>query len=300
MADSLSMKVLNFGSLNIDRIYRTDGFVAPGETKTVLEHLVEAGGKGLNQSIALARAGAEVEHVGYIGEDGRFLEKLLADSGVRPRLGMSAKGSGHAIIEVDASGENRILIVSGANHSFDRTSVSEIMDTEPCWILLQNEINMIGDIIRLAKQRGHRVCQNVAPISACSKDYPLELLDLLIVNEGEALALAGKADLQEAVLALRGLSDSLEIVVTLGKEGAISLGRSGRCRERAFSVSAVDTTAAGDTFVGYYLAQRIRGSDLGLAMRTACAASALSVQKLGAAVSIPTESEVEAFLARQA
>ena len=157
-------------------------------------------------------------------------------------------------------------------------------------LLLQNEINGLGDIIRRASEKGLRILFNPAPMEASVKELPLELLDTLIVNEGEGKALAGDMD------ALRAAYPKQKILLTRGSRGATLWTGSELLFQPAFRVKAVDTTAAGDCFLGYYAAALSEGLPYAQALRLAAAASALAVQKQGAAPSIPMRSEVEAFI----
>ena len=277
------MKVLNFGSLNIDLVYRVREFVRPGETISASSFARFPGGKGLNQSIALARAGAKVFHAGAVGRDGGFLLELLRENGVdilAVEISDDAP-SGHAVIQVADSGENAIVLYPGANHQITTELIDRALAlTEPGDILLlQNEISAMVEIMRRAAERGLRIFFNPAPMTEAVGAYPLELADTLIVNETEWEALSGMFPSLEA-----------NVLQTLGAKGAIYNGSIFVPAERVDDV--VDTTAAGDTFIGYFIAELIAGRDVESAMKTATRASAWCIRRAGAAPSIPRRSDL--------
>ena len=277
------MKVINFGSLNIDLVYHVHDFVRPGETISAASTAKFPGGKGLNQSIALARAGVRTFHAGMVGTDGEFLLDLLRDNGVDCSAVAvdPATPSGHAMIQVADSGENAIVLYPGTNRKITpeliarALAVSEAGDV----LLLQNEISRIPEIMREAAKKRMRIFFNPAPMTEEVLDYPLELVDTLIVNETEW-----------EVLASHTLPASVNVLKTLGARGAVY--------NDAVKVAAkpvaevVDTTAAGDTFIGFFIAELLQGKDVKTAMETAAAASAWCIQHEGAAVSIPRRADL--------
>ncbi len=286
-------KILNIGSLNLDYVYAVPHFVEAGETLLAARRDVFAGGKGLNQTVAAARAGAEVCHGGAVGADGDMLLDLLRDAGADvSAVARVDVPTGHAIIQVSPQGENSIIILGGANRAVSSETVTAALEKVAAGdiLLLQNEINGLGDIIRRAAQKGLRILFNPAPMEAAVKDLPLELLDTLIVNEGEGKALAGDMD------ALKAAYPNQKILLTQGSRGASLWTGSELLFQPAFPVQAVDTTAAGDCFLGYYAAALAEDLPYAQALRLASAASALAVQKQGAAPSIPVRREVEGFL----
>lgn len=294
------MKIINFGSLNIDKVYAVDHIAAPGETVSATGLTLNAGGKGLNQSIAAARAGAQVLHAGAIGPDGAFLEQLLKDNGVDTSPLLHVEGeSGHAVIQVDAAGQNSIVVFGGANHALTEDYVHQVLDqAQPGDIvLLQNEINVVEPVLRTALLKGLTVCFNPSPIP--TEPLPYNLVDIFLVNETEAAALADlpAGSEPEAILDNLGWAyPRSTIVLTLGEKGVLCRSDGGSNVQKAFPVSAVDTTAAGDTFTGYFLAGLCQGKDLTLCLKEAAAAAALAVSRPGAAPSIPAREEVEEFL----
>lgn len=272
------MKVINFGSLNIDLVYRVHDFARPGETISALSFSRFAGGKGLNQSIALARAGAQTIHAGAVGKDGGFLLDILRESGVdcsAVEVDEQAP-SGHAVIQVADSGENVIVLFPGTNHRITEKSIRQTLSQAEAGdiLLLQNEISAIPEIMREAAARRMRIFLNPAPMTPAVKDYPLELTDTLIVNETEWDALKSHK-----------LPGGINVLKTLGAHGAVYNDTIRVPAEKVGKV--VDTTAAGDTFIGYFIAELLRGQDVETAMKTASAASAWCIQRAGAAVSIP-------------
>jgi len=188
-------RVLNFGSINVDHVYSVKHFVRPGETLSCDEYRRFAGGKGLNQSIALAQAGACVYHAGKVGAEDAWLKTLMEDKGVDTRFVEAINGpSGHAIIQVNSAGENSIMIVGGANQLMNKSDVQRILaDFGPNdYLLVQNEVNAVSQIIRYAKIKGLMIVFNPAPMAPQVLNYPLELVDILIVNEIEARSLTGE------------------------------------------------------------------------------------------------------------
>ena len=289
------MRVLNFGSLNIDYVYRVDNLLKPGETKPASSLTVFAGGKGLNQSLALARAGVDTAHAGKVGAEGSFLVEKLKAAGVDAGLVETSKvANGHAIVQVDDAGRNCILLFGGANRDIDEAFIGRALADfgRGDVLLLQNEIASIGAIIAAAKSRGMTIVMNPAPFDANITAYPLELIDIFILNEIEAADLSGLGDPQEAALALGKRFPQARIVVTLGSKGSICLENGMIIRQKAYKVKAVDTTAAGDTFVGYFLAGLLEGMTTGNALDLASRASAICVTRKGASDSVPTRAEL--------
>lgn len=293
------MRFLNFGSLNIDYVYQVDHFVKPGETIQSSGFRRACGGKGLNQSIALARAGSSVWHAGMVGEEGTFLVDELAAAGVRTEyVRKVAESTGHAIIQLDASGENSIILYSGANYCFTKDYIDDVLSDfeNGDVVLLQAETNLLGEIISTAAEKGMRVALNAAPASEHLLELPLEKVTWLIVNETEGAVLSRHSEPDAIIEGLLKRCPQSTIVLTLGEKGAFAATTSEQVFMPAISLDAVDTTAAGDTFVGYFLECALRENDLMQCMKTATAASALAVMKHGAAASIPAKEDVESYL----
>lgn len=294
------MQVLCFGSLNVDHVYAVSHFVQAGETLSSTTLHSGCGGKGLNQTIALARAGVPVRHAGLVGAEDTLLRPLLCENGVDTTfVRTAAVPSGHAIIQVDAEGQNCILLYSGANHALTSEFIREVLDTlEPGDILLlQNEVNRVDELIREGAARGLRIAFNPAPITPELAQVPMELVEWLFVNETEGAALSGETESARVMAALRQKYPRTTVVLTLGGDGVLAENAQESVQQPALSVPVVDTTAAGDTFVGYFLAAVRAGADLTAALQIATTASALTVSRAGAAGSIPRMGEVETYRA---
>ena len=285
--------ILNFGSVNIDHVYSVPHFVRPGETLASGRYATFSGGKGFNQSTALARAGAKVAHAGMIGADGAWLRDALAADGADiTHLAVRDEPTGHAVIQVDASGQNCIIICGGANRAITPQYAEEVLSHfgDGDTLLLQNEISAIPEIMRIARACGLHIVFNPAPMGPEVSGYPLDLVDLFIVNEVEAAELAGMAadSAPDAIRdALRAKFPRADVLLTLGASGSVADIGGERVAVAAKHVKAVDTTAAGDTYIGYFLAARQRGLPLRDAMGKATEAAAICVTRAGAAPSIP-------------
>lgn len=291
------MKILNFGSLNIDRVYSVDHFIRPGETLSSQKMETFPGGKGLNQSIALAHAGAEVYHAGAVGEDGHFLVELLEQNGVDiTQISFLPLPTGHAIIQVDRNGQNGILLFGGANQAITEELVDQALEDFSAgdWILLQNEISLNSYIMRKAAEKGMRIALNPSPMDDKIKQLPLEFVSLFFVNEVEGEEMTGVQEPEAIVAALSKLSPGCQVVLTLGERGAMVYDGASVWKHGSYRVPVVDTTAAGDTFTGFYLASCMKGMAAPDALELASVASSIAVSRMGAAVSIPTLAEAEA------
>ena len=289
------MRVFNFGSLNIDRVYSTDHFVRPGETLTCTSYSEFAGGKGLNQSIALARAGVAVCHIGKIGKDGIFLREFLAGDGVDvSNIFTTDEPTGHAVIQVDSSAENAILLFGGANQSITQEEIECALEpsSEGDWLLLQNEINRLDEIMQFAADKGLRIVFNPAPMTSKIHSLPLGVVNWLIVNEWEGEMITGQKSPERILETAVTRFPAMSIILTLGSQGVHFADRSQKLYIPAEQVTPVDTTGAGDTFIGYFITEIVTGSSVKKAMRTANRAAASCVTKPGAATSIPYRYEL--------
>lgn len=289
------MLIVNVGSLNVDRVFRVDHIARPGETIAARSIALFAGGKGANQSVALARAEAKVMHVGRVGADGRWLVDALAREGVDTRhIATGGALTGEAVIQVDDAGENAIVVSGGANQQLTCDDIANALESTPAdaWLLVQNETSGVADAIRLAHQRGMRVAVNPAPLDDRVREYPLELAHLICVNRTEGAALSGEESPAAIMAALANRLPECEIVLTLGPTGAWYRSEGGELHEPAPLVDVVDTTAAGDTFLGYFLAGRAAGMDRRECLHRACRAAAICVTRPGAVGSIPSAEEV--------
>lgn len=299
------MKVLNLGSLNIDKVYSVDHFVSPGETIASKKIETFCGGKGLNQSIALAKAGADVYHAGAVGTDGELLRRQLELAGIQTQyLQTLNMETGHAIIQLTPEGKNSIIISAGANGEISKGYIDRLLDSfaEGDLLLVQNETSNVDYAIKEAKRRGLLVAFNASPADEKVKTYPLELVDYFLVNEVEGAFLAGEHDDQDKWTVLNKMAKlfpTAGIVLTVGEEGAVYRNGDTVLEHGCYKVKAVDTTAAGDTFCGYFLAGLAAGKSVESCLQQASMASALAVSRKGAANSIPTRDEVDAFALKQ-
>lgn len=285
------MKILNFGSCNIDYVYSVSHFVAAGETissKTMSEH---PGGKGLNQSVAAARAGGLIYHAGNIGKDGFALKQLLKSSGANViYLNECDIKTGHAIIQHDESGENCIIVYSGANNMLTEEQVYSVIEQfdsgDIC--MLQNETPCTDYIIKTAHSKNMTVIWNPSPINEKINIESLQFCDYIIINKIEGQYLSGETNSKKIIEKLSKKYPKLKIVLTLGPEGCIySDGKTVLC-QKSYKADAVDTTGAGDTFTGYFAAALSNMNSPQYALCLASAAAAISTESLGAANSIPT------------
>lgn len=290
------MKIVNFGSMNIDYVYKVDSFVKAGETKKAENREVFCGGKGLNQSIACSKAGLDTYHAAYYGKEATLLvDKLNAYDVHTVLLRETEQESGHAIIQVDMAGENCILLYSGTNSLYNAEYIDEVFSrfSKNDIVLLQNETNMVGYIIGKAVEKGMRIAFNAAPFTPEVKGYPIEKVTWLFVNEIEGGALSGETEYDRMAERLHEMYPNTEVILTLGKEGSIHISLEGLCRASAKKVKVVDTTAAGDAFTGYYLMGAVNNVGVKNALAMATAASAQTVTCEGAADTIPWLDELD-------
>ncbi|MBN2858908.1 MAG: ribokinase [Sphaerochaetaceae bacterium] len=290
------MALFNFGSTNIDIIFKVDHIVRPGETipSSSLERSV--GGKGANQSVGASYAGGErVFHVGKIGEDGRFIVPLLAEKGVDVTfLHETETPTGQALIQVSKEGQNSIVLYGGGNQTFTEEDVDNVLSHTVAgdWVLLQNEINLNHYVIEQSRKQNLKICFNPAPYSEGVKDLPLHLLDILVLNETEAEGLSGVADPSASLTSLSAMYPDTEILITLGKDGVMHMKGSGEVTTcGVWDVPVADTTAAGDTFIGCYVANRSRNVPVRESLMRASMASNITVMREGALPSIPRPEE---------
>ena len=298
------MKVLCFGSLNIDYTYKVEHFVKKGETLSSDELNVFSGGKGLNQSVALSKAGVATYHAGAIGEDGRFLLEELNDAGVNTEcvVVLPDMSSGNAIIQNDKDGDNCILLYGGANQAITKEHVDIVLKKfqNGDFIVLQNEISELSYIMERANQIGMKIVLNPSPMNEKILKLPLEYVSYFVLNEVEASQIL-ENDIPNVntgvklAEALRERFPSAAIVLTMGGAGSVYVDEKETVLQSVYRVQTLDTTAAGDTFTGYFISGIIRGLGTKESMDLASKAAAISVSRQGAAPSIPTLEEVEKF-----
>lgn len=290
------MKILSFGSMNIDNTYSVDEFVQPGETMTAKNLSKFCGGKGLNQSIALASAGADVAHFGCVGEDGDILLDMLKSRGVNTDSVIKIDNitSGHAIIQVDSHGQNSILLYPGANRRMTPELIDRELEKYSCgdWLLIQNETNCLEYIIRAANKKGMKIAFNPSPMDETVSTLPLELVDLFLVNEIEGAAVTRKEITEEITAEFEKLFPNAAVILTLGKKGSIFKSEKDMLFQPSYCGTVEDTTGAGDTYTGFFIANYIKGVSPQECMRIAAMASTVQISRDGAAIAIPTKQEV--------
>lgn len=286
------MTIWNLGSINADLVYRVPHLPRPGETLASSSYAKGLGGKGANMSVAAARAGARVTHLGAVGHDGGWMIERLMEYGVDTRsIDRVSDASGHAVIAVDAEGENQILLYPGANQAISEIRLRDAMrDAAASDIFLtQNETNAQVAAATLASERGMRVCYAAAPFEAAAVEQVMPLIDLLILNEVEAAQLRKATGLAPEALPIR------DVIVTRGAKGAVWYETdNGTVTEiPAIPSDPVDTTGAGDTFTGYLVAGLDRGFSMRQSLDLASKAAAIMVTRPGAADAIPDLKDIE-------
>lgn len=284
------MKIHNLGSLNIDYVYSVEHFVSAGETLSSEAMEIFPGGKGLNQSVALARAGAKVIHGGLIGDGGDFLLEKMALSGVEiSRIKRTDGSNGHAIIQVNKDGQNCILLHAGSNHKIDREYIEEFLaDAEENDILLlQNEISSLDEAFEIAGRKKLRIAFNPSPYKENIKLLSLKSVKWFFCNEIEGEALFGSGDPETMKRNFLRLYPESVLILTLGSRGSMYISTEKSFFQPALKVKTVDTTAAGDTFTGYFISAVSRGESAEYAMEIATKAASVTVSKKGASDSIP-------------
>lgn len=294
------MKKLVLGSLNIDCTYRVTDFVRPKETVSAVGFRRFCGGKGFNQAVALARAGSETYFAGVLGADGGMLLDAMRQENIRTEfLRRSASPNGHAVIQVNDSGENCIIIVAGSNGEVTCEYIDEVLShfTAGDLIVLQNEVPHVDHAIRAAHAKGMVIAYNPSPFNDKVCRSVLPDVDFLLINEVEGQGLTGKTAPAEILQALEDTCPHTAVVLTLGENGSVFRTAAGeRHACAAIPCHAVDTTAAGDTFTGFFLTDYLSSGNADRALLTASAASSIAVSRKGAAPSIPTAAEVAASL----
>ncbi|KAG9061654.1 hypothetical protein KI688_007235 [Linnemannia hyalina] len=330
--EATKAKVLVYGSINIDDFYVVPHIVRSGETISSTSYTVSAGGKGANQSVALGRAGANVFHAGKIGKDGEWVRKIMEDAGVDTTYIQVAEkeATGRAIIQLsEESHDNSIVLFPGTNHTVVIEEARQVLSNfgKGDWIVIQNEISSGGEIMRAAKERGMTICFNPSPMTPdLPKQYPLHLVDYLLINEIEAQGLysyltSPKSDADsvtssshitasESFPVLEKAYEKISgIIITLGGDGLVARFRINeedeKMKEFRMGIvkgNVVNTTGAGDTFSGYFVANLVRNQELNkrfnpeqlqAALLEASHAASLAVGKEGAMDSIPIKNNVD-------
>ena len=296
------MKVLDFGSLNYDYVYNVDHMLLPGETQASTGMETFCGGKGLNQAMALAKAGVPVYLAGSIGEEGQLFLDICKENRVNTELLRQISGkSGHTIIQIDKNAQNSILLFGGANRSQSREYIDEVLThfEEGDVILLQNEINELPYICQKAYEKKMTIVLNPSPFDSALDACDMSKVSIFLLNEIEGAQIAGGSKEPEEILALmKEKFPKAQVVLTLGGDGAIYQNNETgeKVAQPCIPVQAVDTTAAGDTFTGYFIAGLLKDMPKADTMRMCAVASAIDVSRKGATASIPSVDEVEAKL----
>ncbi len=296
------MRILNIGSLNLDYVYQVDHIILPGETEATWSRSVYLGGKGMNQSIALAKAGAQVFHGGLIGTGGQPFLDACAEYGVNAdHIRRLDAPDGHTVIQIDKNAQNSILLFGGTNQMLTEDFIDEILAdfSSEDLLLLQNEVNLLPYIVDRASDKGMTIVLNPSPFHEKLQAVDLQKISLFLLNEVEGHQLTGFSE-PEAILArMRQLYPNARIVLTLGKDGAIYTDGQQTLYQPIFPVHAVDTTAAGDTFTGFFLAGLTEGMPMEDVLRMSAKAASIAVTRPGAVASIPTRAEVMAELKKE-
>ena len=284
------MKILNFGSINKDFFYSVNDFVKPGETISSIRYNIKIGGKGLNQSVGISKAGQKIYHAGIINKDDTFiLDKLKKWNINCENILLSNNPTGHAIIQVDKKGENSIIIHGGANHDVDIKFIKSVLSKFDSGdiLVLQNEINNIKEIIDRAHHKKMKIVFNPAPFNNEILSYDLNKISTLILNQTEGEALSKEKKLDGILKVLNSKFNNTEIILTLGEKGSLYSFKDELLKIKAHKLDTVDTTGAGDTFIGYYVAGIASKKSKKDNLNRASEAAAIATTKLGGAESIP-------------
>ena len=289
------MKVLNIGSMNLDYVYSVDHIIQPGETQATNGRNIFLGGKGMNQSMALAKAGVEVYHAGLIGNDGYVFLDACKKYGVNANYIKEVESpTGHAIIQVDKDGQNSILLFGGANEKLTESYVDEVLQNfeKEDILLLQNEINMLPYIIDKAYEKGMNIVLNPSPFNKKLETCDLTKISIFLLNEIEGEQITGLTKPEEIIVKMQEMFPNAKVVLTLGSDGSMYLEDGQIYEQPIFEVEVVDTTAAGDTFTGYFLAGLIEKMPIPEILKTSAKASSITVTREGAVEAIPYRKEV--------
>lgn len=290
------MKVLNFGSLNYDYVYKVDHMLLPGETQSSSGMELHLGGKGLNQSIALAKAGVPVFHAGMVGEDGGLFLEACKENGVDTTYIKTIPGkSGHTIIQLDKNAQNSILLYGGSNRAITKEYIDEVLSNfeKGDIILLQNEISNLDYIIEEAYKKKMSIVLNPSPFDSYLDACDMSKISVFLLNEIEGGQISGETEAEKILDAMLEKFPNAKVVLTLGGDGVMYRDAEQTCSQKPFKVKPVDTTAAGDTFTGYFIASMQNGLPIQESLALCSKAAAIAITRMGATDSIPTMKEVQ-------
>ncbi|MEG1641029.1 MAG: ribokinase [Ruthenibacterium sp.] len=292
------MKILCIGSVNQDMVYKVHHFAVGGETITAQERNVYWGGKGLNQAVAAARACDAVYLAGCINRNEVDFYQFAQENKLHTDyLKVTDAPTGQAIICVDEKGQNSIVVYGGSNRTLTREYIEDTLThfEKGDILLMQNETNALSDMLQLAHAKGMRLVMNPSPFDVSLLELPLDLVDVFLINEIEGFQMTGETQADAIMQALQKKFPQAEIVLTLGKDGVVYATREKVLHHGIYPVKVVDTTAAGDTFTGYFLSGLTRGLAPEQILEQASKASSIAVSRHGAASSIPSLNEVLRF-----
>ncbi|HPB17179.1 MAG TPA: ribokinase [Clostridia bacterium] len=284
------MRILNIGSMNIDYVYKVEHIVSEGETQNVLLVETNVGGKGLNQSVAAARAGGTVFHAGMIGKEGKILVDFLKKSEVDISLvSLCEKDQGHAVIQVDKQGRNSILVYGGSNKMITKEYIDKVLEefSSEDILMVNNEVSEAEYMLKKAHEKKMKTVFNASPIDNILFNMDLNNVTYLVVNESEGEALSGEKEPKMMLESILHKYHDIRIILTLGPDGSMYRDKEKTIYQESYKVEVKDTTAAGDTFMGYFTAGIAKGLKAEDCMKMASMAAAIAVTKHGAAETIP-------------
>ena len=287
------MTIYNLGSINVDHVYQLVCFPVEGETIPASDYDVGLGGKGANQSIAALNAGGSVIHIGSIGFENDWILRFFSDLGLNTSgIKQSKKATGHAVIYLNENGENTIVLHPGANYDLQLSDIRSSLSTSKSgdWFLLQNETNLGYEAAILAQKRGLKIAYSAAPFNSKKVQKIFPLCDLVVLNEVEL------KQCYSNIANFDDLTKKINLVITKGRAGV-------ECRIKArsftlpsFLVTPVDTTGAGDTFLGFLVAALDNRVEMETAIKVSLAAAALQITRKGAISAIPGKDAVTDFM----
>lgn len=295
------MRIICFGSINMDLVYEVPHIAVGGETILSTSRNVFWGGKGLNQAVAVAKSSDQVYMAGIVNRNEEHVLQYMEKNDIHTDyIRFSDTPTGHAVIYVDRTGQNSITVFGGSNQEFTEEYIRATLKNFEAGdiVLLQNETNGLSWIIEQAYAKGIHVALNPSPFNETILKLPLEKVRYFLYNEIEAEQIAGQSLCDGMIDILAEKYPQAVHVLTLGKKGVICKSNGKTYRHGIYDVPVVDTTAAGDTFTGFFLSSLSKDEDVAKALEVASKASSIAVSRNGATASIPNEQEVAAFTAK--